>query len=118
MIATLYKVVTMIAMLAVAGGMPAEKRLALLEAKAKVHDAMLAAKASDLDLNEADVDKADVDEQKGKFWRHRWEKGDKDNFGRYHFGKEGHPDNLTNSWIRYDAFGKLGRSLGRSLKKW
>ena len=53
----MYKVLTMIAMLAVAAGVPAEKRLALLEAKVdKVHEAMLASKASDLDLDEADVD--------------------------------------------------------------
>ena len=56
----MYKVLTMIAMLAVAAGMPAEKRLALLEAKVdKIHDAMLAAKASDLD----DDEEEDVDEQ-------------------------------------------------------
>ena len=57
----IYKVLTMIAMmLAVAAGMPVEKRLALLEAKVdKVHDAMLAAKAFDLDEDE----EGDVDEQ-------------------------------------------------------
>ena len=42
----IYKVLMTIAMLAVAAGLPAEKRLALLEAKVdKVHEAMLAAKA-------------------------------------------------------------------------
>ena len=58
----IYKVLTMIAMLAVATGMPMEKRLALLEAKVDtVHDAMLAAQGFNLDDDE---EEADVDEQK------------------------------------------------------
>ena len=69
----LYKVLTMIAMLAGAAGMPLETRLALIEAKAKPGGELTVGELKQLlaektgvdeeDVNIRGVDEADVDEQ-------------------------------------------------------